>query len=319
MLAGTVETAVNALWDAAPLVGDRVAVVGAGMVGCCVARLLAGDPRRRGDARRRRPDPGRGRRRVSDVAFAHARRGARADATWSCTRAPPRPGCSARSSCWRRRATVVDLSWYGDTPVRLDLGGAFHSGRLTVRASQVGEVALGPAAPADPRRAARAGPRPAARPGVRRAAHRRLAVRGAARADGRAERRPARPRCATRSPTGRPGGLMFGVTVRDHMMVAHSFTARSSGRRSGCTARRTSSTRPSAAPSSDAGRDPRRHRPRGRGAARACSATLNYRNLDDEPEFAGSNTSTEVLARWVADRLAERFAGDGPARAALRR
>src|SRR5205814_3181521 len=40
VLAGTVETAVNALWDAAPLLGDRVAVVGAGMVGCCVARLL---------------------------------------------------------------------------------------------------------------------------------------------------------------------------------------------------------------------------------------------------------------------------------------
>src|SRR5919206_5062801 len=44
VLAGTVETAVNALWDAAPLVGDRVAVVGAGMVGCCVARLLAAIP-----------------------------------------------------------------------------------------------------------------------------------------------------------------------------------------------------------------------------------------------------------------------------------
>jgi len=44
VLAGTVETAVNALWDAAPLVGDRVAVVGGGMVGCCVARLLARFP-----------------------------------------------------------------------------------------------------------------------------------------------------------------------------------------------------------------------------------------------------------------------------------
>jgi hypothetical protein len=40
VLAGTVETAINALWDAAPAVGDRVAVVGAGMVGCCVARLM---------------------------------------------------------------------------------------------------------------------------------------------------------------------------------------------------------------------------------------------------------------------------------------
>src|SRR6184192_1999991 len=44
VLAGTVETAVNALWDAAPLLGDRIAVVGAGMVGCCVARLLARFP-----------------------------------------------------------------------------------------------------------------------------------------------------------------------------------------------------------------------------------------------------------------------------------
>src|SRR5438067_4739623 len=44
ILAGTVETAVNALWDAAPLIGDRIAVVGAGMVGCCVARLLRGFP-----------------------------------------------------------------------------------------------------------------------------------------------------------------------------------------------------------------------------------------------------------------------------------
>src|SRR3954452_22822238 len=44
VLAGTVETAVNALWDARPLIGDRVAVVGAGMVGCCVARLLSRFP-----------------------------------------------------------------------------------------------------------------------------------------------------------------------------------------------------------------------------------------------------------------------------------
>ena len=44
VLAGTVETAVNALWDAAPRIGDRIAVVGAGMVGCCVAAVLAGFP-----------------------------------------------------------------------------------------------------------------------------------------------------------------------------------------------------------------------------------------------------------------------------------
>src|SRR5947209_174750 len=44
VLAGTVETAINALWDAAPLIGDRVTVVGAGMVGCCAARLLSRFP-----------------------------------------------------------------------------------------------------------------------------------------------------------------------------------------------------------------------------------------------------------------------------------
>jgi hypothetical protein len=44
VLAGTVETAVNAAWDAAPLVGDRIAVVGAGMVGACVAKILSGIP-----------------------------------------------------------------------------------------------------------------------------------------------------------------------------------------------------------------------------------------------------------------------------------
>src|SRR6187200_440577 len=44
VLAGTVETAVDALWDAAPLVGDRIAVVGGGMVGCSVAAVLAGFP-----------------------------------------------------------------------------------------------------------------------------------------------------------------------------------------------------------------------------------------------------------------------------------
>ena len=44
VLAGTVQTAVNARWDAGPLVGDRITVVGAGMVGCCVARLVGGVP-----------------------------------------------------------------------------------------------------------------------------------------------------------------------------------------------------------------------------------------------------------------------------------
>jgi NADPH:quinone reductase-like Zn-dependent oxidoreductase len=138
VLAGTVETAVNALWDAAPLVGDRVAVVGAGMVGLCVARLLAGiagvevtvvdvDPAR--------------------AAVAHALGAAFAlpgEATGGCDLAVHASATSAglqlALDVLAREGTVLDLSWYGDTEVTLRLGGSFHSSRLAVRASQVGTV-----------------------------------------------------------------------------------------------------------------------------------------------------------------------------------
>ena len=314
VLAGTVETAVNALWDAAPMVGDRVAVVGAGMVGCCVARLLAAIPGV--EVCLVDVDPTR-----AEVAAALGRRlrapgrGARAAATWSCTRARPRPGCAARWSCSRPDGEVVDLSWYGDTPVRLDLGGAFHSGRLRVRASQVGEVALAAPAPPDPRRAAGPRARAAPRPGVRRAAHRGVGVRGAARADGRAERRaPGRAVPHDHLPGG---ALMFAVTVRDHVMVAHSFDGEVFGpaqRLHGATYVVDATFRgPDLGPDGilvDIGR--------AAAELHDVLAALNYRNLDDEDEFKGTNTSTEALARWVADRLAARFADDGAAHRARR-
>jgi threonine dehydrogenase-like Zn-dependent dehydrogenase len=138
VLAGTVETAVNALWDAAPLIGDRVAVVGAGMVGCCVARLL-----------RRFPavqvtlvdvDPGRAEIAAAlGVDFAQP-----ADAAGGCDLVVH---ASATSAGLQRslellapEGTVIELSWYGDDEVRLSLGGAFHSSRLGIRASQVGTI-----------------------------------------------------------------------------------------------------------------------------------------------------------------------------------
>ena len=102
VLAGTVETAVNALWDAAPLVGDRVAVVGAGMVGLCTARLLAGIPGRGGDRRRRRPRA-RLRGASAGCVVRPAGRRTRPAVTWRCTRARRRPGCSSPSTCWVRR------------------------------------------------------------------------------------------------------------------------------------------------------------------------------------------------------------------------
>jgi threonine dehydrogenase-like Zn-dependent dehydrogenase len=138
VLAGTVETAVNALWDAAPLLGDRVAVVGAGMVGCCVARLLSRFPA----VQVTLVDVDAGRADVAaalGVGFAlppDAARGCDLVVHTSATSA----GLQRSLDLLAPEGTVIDLSWYGDTEVRLSLGGAFHSSRLGIRASQVGTV-----------------------------------------------------------------------------------------------------------------------------------------------------------------------------------
>jgi threonine dehydrogenase-like Zn-dependent dehydrogenase len=139
VLAGTVETAVNALWDAAPLVGDRVAVVGAGMVGCCVTRLLAGIPGTEVT--------------LVDVEESRADVAAHLGARFATPAQAPGGldlvvHASATGAGLQRsldllgpEGTVVDLSWYGDRAVSVSLGGAFHSGRLRLVSSQVGTVA----------------------------------------------------------------------------------------------------------------------------------------------------------------------------------
>ncbi|WP_086689975.1 zinc-dependent alcohol dehydrogenase, partial [Streptomyces recifensis] len=138
VLAGTVETAVNALWDAAPQIGDRISVVGGGMIGCSVAALLArfpgirlqlvdADPARAETAKAlgvdfATPDEATGER---DLVI-HA----------SATE----QGLIRALELLAPEGTVVELSWYGDRRVTLPLGEAFHSRRLTLRASQVGTV-----------------------------------------------------------------------------------------------------------------------------------------------------------------------------------
>jgi NADPH:quinone reductase-like Zn-dependent oxidoreductase len=138
VLAGTVETAVNALWDAGPLIGDRVAVVGAGMVGCCVARLLSRFPAV--EVTLVDVDPGRAEVAAAlEVGFAlpaEAAGGRDLVVHASATSA----GLQRSLELLAPEGTVIDLSWYGDSEVRLSLGGAFHSGRLGIRASQVGTV-----------------------------------------------------------------------------------------------------------------------------------------------------------------------------------
>jgi threonine dehydrogenase-like Zn-dependent dehydrogenase len=139
VLTGLVETAVNALWDAGPLLGDRVAVVGAGALGCCVARLSAGipgttvtlvdvDPSREAVAA------------ALGVGFAlpgDAPDGVDLVVHTSATS----DGLQRSLEMLVPEGTVIELSWYGDSETTLSLGGSFHSGRLAVRASQVGTVA----------------------------------------------------------------------------------------------------------------------------------------------------------------------------------
>ena len=98
---------------------------------------------------------------------------------------------------------------------------------------------------------------------------------------------------------------MFSVTVRDHMMIAHSFRGEVFGpaqRLHGATYVIDATFRRADLDADGIVVDI------GRAAEQlhAVIADLNYRNLDDEPAFAGMNTSTEALARVVADRLAER-------------
>jgi threonine dehydrogenase-like Zn-dependent dehydrogenase len=138
VLAGTVETAVNALWDAAPLVGDRIAVVGAGMVGCCVARLLAGfpgtrvqlvdvDPERAAVARALG---------VEFVSPASAAGGCDLVVHASATE----EGLARSLELLAPDGMVLELSWYGDRRIAMPLGEFFHSRRLVLRGSQVGAI-----------------------------------------------------------------------------------------------------------------------------------------------------------------------------------
>jgi 6-pyruvoyl-tetrahydropterin synthase len=98
---------------------------------------------------------------------------------------------------------------------------------------------------------------------------------------------------------------VFSVTVRDHMMIAHSFRGEVFGpaqRLHGATYVVDATFRRAALDADDLVVDI--------GAAaeqlHQVLAELTYRNLDDEPALAGMNTSTEALARVVADRLADR-------------
>ncbi len=138
VLAGAVETAVNILWDAAPLIGDRVSVVGAGMIGCAIALVARGIPGL--DLV------------LVDVDPAKAAVSARLGVTFANPEEAPKArdlvihtsgsgaGLQSAIDTAATEGEIIEASWFGDRAVSLRLGSDFHARRLTIRSSQVGTV-----------------------------------------------------------------------------------------------------------------------------------------------------------------------------------
>jgi threonine dehydrogenase-like Zn-dependent dehydrogenase len=139
VLAGTLETGINALWDAGPRIGDRVAVVGAGMVGGMIAALLRTFPLERLQLVEVNPS------RFSlaaalNVELVHPDQAAGDnDLVFHCSASES--GLARSLQLLGEEAELIELSWYGIRQPRVPLGAAFHSRRLVIRASQVGAVA----------------------------------------------------------------------------------------------------------------------------------------------------------------------------------
>jgi threonine dehydrogenase-like Zn-dependent dehydrogenase len=138
VLAANLETAVNAVWDAELAPGDRVAVIGAGSVGCLVAWLAARIPGC--DVELVDTNPARGAiASALGVRFASpAAARTEADVVVHASGSPD--GLALALEVAGFESTILELSWYGDRRVELPLGGAFHSRRLTLKSSQVGSV-----------------------------------------------------------------------------------------------------------------------------------------------------------------------------------
>ncbi|WP_136064350.1 zinc-dependent alcohol dehydrogenase [Modicisalibacter radicis] len=138
VLAANMETAVNGLWDAGPRPGDRIAVIGAGVVGTLIAYLCARIPGTRVELIDIDPDRA-ALAAALDVPFRDpGSAGGDADLVIHASGNPD--GLRHGLELAGHEALLVEMSWYGTQPVSLPLGEAFHARRLTLRSSQVGTV-----------------------------------------------------------------------------------------------------------------------------------------------------------------------------------
>jgi len=137
VLAPNLETAINIIWDSGASVGDRVAVVGGGVVGCLVAWLAGQIPGTEVTI----VDPADRSREAEALGVAWAPNADLLEDHDVVVHASGHPaGAVTALSIAGNEAVVVEASWFGDHPVSLPLGRAFHSRRLTLRSSQVGQL-----------------------------------------------------------------------------------------------------------------------------------------------------------------------------------
>ena len=139
VMAANMETALNALWDSGAGPGDRIAIIGGGLVGCLIASLVGRLP----GADVTLVDPVESRAGIAaslSVDFALPNNAPEECDVVFHTSANPK-GLTTALDCAGFEATVVEVSWFGDKEVGVPLGRAFHSGRLKLVSSQVGQVA----------------------------------------------------------------------------------------------------------------------------------------------------------------------------------
>jgi threonine dehydrogenase-like Zn-dependent dehydrogenase len=141
-LAANMETALNALWDSGAGPGDKIVVIGAGVVGLLVAALCAGLPGADVtvvdlEASRAKIAASFGAKFVLAADFA-ALGGYDADLVFHASASAQ--GLALALACAGLEAGIVEMSWYGDAAVAAPLGGAFHAKRLRLISSQVGQV-----------------------------------------------------------------------------------------------------------------------------------------------------------------------------------
>ena len=139
VLAANMETALNIVWDAAPLAGERILVIGAGVVGLLTASLLARGPGAQVT--------------VVDINPARAALGEKFGCAFATPdAAPPEQELIVHASGTEQglrlalaraafEGRIIEGSWFGDFSPALPLGEAFHARRLRIIASQVGSVA----------------------------------------------------------------------------------------------------------------------------------------------------------------------------------